>query len=153
MRAHLQRLTDLYRDAVYHGGVFSMGFWNFWTTDNLRASTTIGAGDRGPFKRIDADLLGMVLEHPVDGAFWRERSPDVTNIEVPTLVVAWWYNVGLHLRGSLKGYEQLTGPKRLLTIEGTDSGRSAPPRSSTASRNRSAACSPSPPTHSSTTSR
>ena len=106
--------TDLYRDAVYHGGVFSMGFWNFWTTDNLRASTTIGAGDRGPFKRIDADLLGMVLEHPVDGAFWRERSPDVTNIEVPTLVVAWWYNVGLHLRGSLKGYEQLTGPKRLL---------------------------------------
>ncbi|MBT1185379.1 hypothetical protein HET69_15525, partial [Streptomyces sp. CJ_13] len=34
--------TDLYHDAVYHGGVYSMGFLNFWSTDHLRASATIG---------------------------------------------------------------------------------------------------------------
>ncbi|MCX4586233.1 CocE/NonD family hydrolase [Streptomyces sp. NBC_01481] len=36
--------TNLYHDAVYHGGVYSMGFLNFWSTDHLRASATIGGG-------------------------------------------------------------------------------------------------------------
>jgi hypothetical protein len=70
---------------------------------------------------VDTDIIGMTLDHPVDGPFWQERSPDVEAIECPTLVVGWWYNIGLHLRGTLQGFERLQCPKRLLVFEGTDS--------------------------------
>jgi predicted acyl esterase len=113
--------TDLYRDAMYHGGILSMGFLNFWATDNVRASATVGGGVPPRPGGVDCDMLGLVLDHPVDGDFWRERSPDVAAIDVPTLVVAWWYNIGLHLRGTLAGYEQLGGEKRLLALGGTNS--------------------------------
>jgi len=113
--------TDLYRDAVYHAGIFSMGFYNFWTVDNVRASAAIGTGTPPRPGGIATDLLGMVLEHPLDGPFWQERRPDVEAIEAPTLVVAWWYNIALHTRGTLLGYERLTCPKRLVALAGTDS--------------------------------
>jgi uncharacterized protein len=113
--------TDMYRDAMYHGGIFSMGFFNFWTADNLRASATIGGGAPPRADGIDMDILGATLQHPTDDQFWQDRSPDVAAIEVPTLVVAWWYNIGLHLRGTLLGYERLTSTKRLLALAGTNS--------------------------------
>lgn len=113
--------TDLYRDAIYHGGIFSMGFYNFWTVDNVRASATIGGGVPPRPGGVDVDLMGLALDHPADSQFWRDRAPDVAAIEVPTLVIAWWYNIGLHLRGTLLGYEQLTSAKKLLALAGTDS--------------------------------
>jgi predicted acyl esterase len=113
--------TDLYRDAMYHGGVFSMGFLNFWVADNIRASATDGGGIAARSGGVDCDILGLTLNHPVDSQFWRDRSPRVADIEVPTLVIAWWYNIGLHLRGTLTGYEDLTSPKRLVALAGTDS--------------------------------
>jgi uncharacterized protein len=113
--------TDLYRDAIYHGGIFSMGFYNFWTVDNVRASATIGTGVTPRPGGVDTDLMGVALNHSLDGQFWDERRPDVEAIEVPTLVVAWWYNIGLHLRGTLIGYERLTSTKRLLALAGDDS--------------------------------
>ena len=113
--------TDLYRDAIYHGGIFSMGFYNFWTVDNVRASATIGTGVTPRPGGVDTDLMSLALNQPLDSGFWAERRPDIEAIEVPTLVVAWWYNIGLHLRGTLLGYEQLTSTKRLLALAGNDS--------------------------------
>jgi uncharacterized protein len=114
---------DPYRDAVYHGGIFSMGFFNFWTVDNLRASATIGGGAPPRPGGVATDLLGLVLEHPTDDAWWQERSADgrAAEIQAPTMVVAFWYNIGLHLRGSLLGFEQVRAPKKLLALGGTDS--------------------------------
>lgn len=113
--------TDAYRDAMYHGGIFSMGFLNFWAADNVRASATVG--DTFPARPggVDFDIVGETLLHPTDDAFWAERRADVAAIEVPTLVVGFWTNIGLHLRGTLRGYEQLTTTKRLLVLGGMDS--------------------------------
>lgn len=113
--------TDMYRDAMYHGGVYSMGFINFWQADNIRASATVGSLDARRPGGVDFDIVGNTLLHPTDDEFWQERTPVVANIEVPTLVVAFWSNIGLHLRGTLAGYEQLTSTKRLLALAGTDS--------------------------------
>jgi predicted acyl esterase len=114
--------TDLYRDAVYHGGIYSMGFMNFWTVDNIRASATIGGGAGATRPGgVGTDIIGMALDHPLDGPFWRERSPDVEAIECPTMVIGWWYNIGLHLRGTLQGFERLQCEKKLAVLEGTDS--------------------------------
>jgi predicted acyl esterase len=112
--------TDFYRDAVYHGGIFSGGFFQFWTMDNLRASALIGELTPPNPRALNEDLLGMVLEHPQDDEFWLERSVyrRLDLIEVPTFVIGFWSNVGLHLRGSINGYERVSAPKRLLMLGG-----------------------------------
>jgi uncharacterized protein len=112
--------TDLYRDAVYHGGIFSAGFFQFWTMDNLRASALIGELTPPNPSAMNEDLLGMVLNHPRDDAFWIERDiyRRLEQIAVPTFVIGFWSNVGLHLRGSINGYERVSGPKRLLMLGG-----------------------------------
>ncbi|WP_329312253.1 CocE/NonD family hydrolase [Streptomyces sp. NBC_01278] len=90
--------TDAYHDAVYHGGVYSMGFLNFWSTDNLRAGATIGGGTPPRPGGITADLIGMTLDRPVFDDWWEQRAVKVEDIDVPVLNIAWWYSVGLHLR-------------------------------------------------------
>lgn len=54
------------------------------------------------------DLLRHGPGHPV----WRDRAVDVAAIEVPTLCVAGWRD--LLCDGSIRAYEQLRAPKRLL---------------------------------------
>jgi putative CocE/NonD family hydrolase len=111
--------TDFYRDAVYHGGIFSGGFFQFWTMDNLRASAQLGELIPPP-RALNDDLLGMVLAHPRVDDFWLERDAfrRLGQIGVPTFVIGFWSNVGLHLRGSILGYEQVSAPKRLLMLGG-----------------------------------
>ena len=112
--------TDVYSDAYYHGGIPSMGFMNFWSFDNVRGSAMVG--DLEPrVGGIPGDLVGEMLSHPHDEQYWRERAADVEAITVPALVVGFWYNIGLHLRGTLQGFERLTGDKKLLVLGGTDS--------------------------------
>jgi predicted acyl esterase len=79
--------TDLYRDAIYHGGIFSMGFYNFWTVDNVRASATVGGGIPPRPGGVDVDLMGLALNHAEDSDFWRERAADVAAITVPTVLL------------------------------------------------------------------
>ncbi|MFC6593408.1 CocE/NonD family hydrolase [Kitasatospora paranensis] len=114
--------TDLYRDAVYHGGIYSMGFLTFWSTDNLRAAATIGGGAPPRPGGVGADIVGMTLDRPVADDWWEQRAVRVEDIDIPVLNVAWWSAVGLHLRGQLDGHERLKGTdKRLLVLAGTDS--------------------------------
>jgi putative CocE/NonD family hydrolase len=112
--------TDFYRDAMYHGGIFSGGFFQFWTMDNLRASALIGELTPPNREALNEDLLGMVLQHSRDDEFWSERNVyrRLDQIDVPTFVIGFWSNVGLHLRGSINGYEQVRSSKRLLMIGG-----------------------------------
>jgi putative CocE/NonD family hydrolase len=112
--------TDFYRDAVYHGGIFSGGFFQFWTLDNLRASALIAEITPPNPRALNEDLLGDVLAHPRIDDYWRERSvfDRLDQIAVPTFVIGFWSNIGLHLRGSLNGYAGVAGPKRLLMIGG-----------------------------------
>ncbi|MFF9410767.1 CocE/NonD family hydrolase [Streptomyces anandii] len=113
--------TDLYHDAVYHGGVYSMNFLAFWSTEHLRAAATLGATPPRP-GGIAADVIGMTLDRPVFDDWWDQRAAKVEDIDIPVLNVAWWYSIGLHLHGQLDGYERLSGAdKRLVVLAGTDS--------------------------------
>lgn len=114
--------TNLYQDAVYHGGIYSMGFLNSWSTDLVRAGAAIGGGVPPRPGGVTADIIGMTLDRPVADDWWEQRAVKVEDIDVPVLNIAWWYSVGLHLRGQLDGHERLTrSDKRLLVLAGTDS--------------------------------
>lgn len=93
--------TDFYRDAVYHGGIFSGGFFQFWTLDNLRASALVGELIPPNPNALNEDMLGNVLAHPRIDEYWEERSAfrRLDQVDVPTFVIGFWSNVGLHLRG------------------------------------------------------
>ncbi len=109
--------ADMYRDVVYHGGLLGMGFLTWWHF-NLRANHLIDQpGPHGPDK-MSWDMVYEVLNHPTYDAFWEERNVDFTKIEIPVYSIGVWHKVGLHLRGNLRGFEELIGPKKLLVCHG-----------------------------------
>lgn len=111
--------VDLYRDALYHGGVLSVGFLNWWHT-NTRALTLLDPAERltvpAPENQAAFNFVGQVLRHPSYDEFWSERTPvdRLADIDIPVYSIANWNQAGLHLRGNLYGYEQVRGPKKLL---------------------------------------
>ncbi|MFG1610265.1 CocE/NonD family hydrolase [Actinoplanes sp. NPDC049265] len=111
--------VDLYRDAIYHGGLLSVGFLNWWHT-NTRALTLLDPVERlttpAPANQAAFDFIGQALRHPSHDEFWRERSAAdrLADIDIPVYSIANWNQAGLHLRGNLYGYEQVRGPRKLL---------------------------------------
>jgi hypothetical protein len=62
------------------------------------------------------DLVGAMIDHPLDDEFWRVRSPywRLDRIKCPVLSIGHWGKMGLHLRGNIVGYEEVKAPKKLV---------------------------------------
>lgn len=109
-------MTDLYRDAYYHGGIYSQ--WpRFWFTSVMFLNHTSGrvkdlSGLDYHFNRV---LSG---EDPFDCDYHRERSswPNLHKVKVPSYFGCDWKFFGLHLRGAFLGWEGIPAatPKRML---------------------------------------
>ncbi|HZU06908.1 MAG TPA: CocE/NonD family hydrolase [Chloroflexota bacterium] len=112
--------ADLYRDFVYHGGIFSMEFLGHWSS-KVRARTLLDAPGPHPENVMAWDMIGAFLRHPLYDAFWEERSAaaKLHQVRVPTYSIGNWQMVGLHLRGNLLGYELVRGPKKLTIYSGS----------------------------------
>ncbi|MGH8637222.1 MAG: CocE/NonD family hydrolase, partial [Burkholderiales bacterium] len=107
-------LVDQYRCSNYHGGIFC-NYRSIWYT-NLRADNQhrpAGKSGRAPMR---FDLVGALTEHTLDDDWWRERSAfeRLGEIKVPVLSIGHWGKMGLHLRGNILGFEQVTAPKKLV---------------------------------------
>ena len=99
--------SDLLREFAYHGGIPETGFLPIWWKIRMRRGTHRGTA-------MGEDFLGESRRHPLDDAYWAAKRPDVSAIDVPALVAASWSDQGLHTRGTLLAYEQLSGPKWLF---------------------------------------
>ncbi len=105
-----EALSDLYRDAVRHGGVpsqFAVGWMNF----RIRPALAPGA-------ELLVDLAAGLTEHPFVDDYWTSMLPDLGAIDVPTYVIASWPDHGLHTRGTLLGFEQVGSEEKWLEIHG-----------------------------------
>jgi putative CocE/NonD family hydrolase len=62
------------------------------------------------------DLVGEIINHPLDDEFWKVRSPywRLDKIKCPVLSIGHWGKMGLHLRGNILGYEEVKAPKKLV---------------------------------------
>jgi hypothetical protein len=121
--------VDYYRDSTHQGGILSNAFTSAWwprqvlvnqygnantphrdretgerTTGGPPLSDAMLAGNR-------ADYVGDLAKHPLDDAWYGERTPDLTRIEVPILSAGNWGGPGLHLRGNIEGF-WLAGAKQ-----------------------------------------
>jgi putative CocE/NonD family hydrolase len=97
--------SDLLREFAYHGGIPETGFVPIWWKMRMRR----GSRRNGMAEDFPADSRN----HPFDDAYWAAKRPDLSNIVVPALVCASWSDQGLHTRGALLAYEQISGPKWL----------------------------------------
>lgn len=130
-----QGTYDFYRDRTRLDGIYSAGFlkrwWNFSVLRNQHGNpktncTDIYTGERvtGPASFSDeelkanaSDYLEDVLAHPLNDDFYQARTPDLTKIEVPALVVANWGGLGLHLRGTIRGFMGLASQQKWLKVQ------------------------------------
>ena len=105
-----EALTDVYRDAVRHGGIPSE-FVPAWMQYRIRPAKTEAA-------RLLSDFDLALQEHPFYPGYWASLSPDLAEITVPAYVIASWPDHGLHTRGTLLGFEQISSEQKWLDVHG-----------------------------------
>jgi uncharacterized protein len=131
-----QGTYDFYRDRTRADGIFAGGFLGRWWTNSVLRNQhgnpkspyhDLYSGGRttGPESLSDeelaanrADYLGDLLAHPLNDAWYQSRTPDVGKIDLPTLVVANWGGLGLHLRGTIGGFVGISSKEKWLKVQG-----------------------------------
>jgi predicted acyl esterase len=130
-----QGTYDFYSDRTRQDGIFGSGFVRRWWTRSVLRNQhgnadspyhDIFTGERttGPARHTAAELganradyVGDILAHPLNDAWYRERTPDLASIDYPTLVVANWGGLALHLRGTIGGYIGIASPEKWLKVQ------------------------------------
>lgn len=126
--------VDYYRDSTHHGGIFANGFTSAWwprqvlvnqygNADTPHRDRDTGARTTGGpamsaamLEGNRADYPGDLARHPLDDAWYRERTPDLSRIQVPTLSAGNWGGPGLHLRGNIEGYWAAASQQKWLSL-------------------------------------
>ena len=98
--------SDWYREFCFHGGIPETGFIPR-ASRNMRYSLA-----------HTENTAATVAENPLMSDYYRSRYPDLTDITVPAFVVASWSDHGLHTRGTLAAYEQMSSPDKWLLVHG-----------------------------------
>jgi hypothetical protein len=130
-----QGTYDFYRDRTRQDGIFASGFLKRWWArsvlrnqhgnaespyhDIYTGERTTGAAalSADELARNRANYLEDVLAHPLNDPFYHERTPDLARIDVPALVVANWGGLGLHLRGTIRGWMGLGSRQKWLKVQ------------------------------------
>lgn len=108
---------DLYRDAVYPGGIFNAAFMNQWIAYHAAMAAWPGAIDG---KAPPMNLHWEIANRPTDSSWWQERSARsyLDRIKVPVMSIA-PQGGQMHFRGQLAGYPEIAAPKKLLIVPPT----------------------------------
>ncbi|MFH0915076.1 MAG: CocE/NonD family hydrolase [bacterium] len=116
--------ADIYRDVAWHGGMMAVGFPTAWHMWEIRGHYQLGWAARDPGfvppnpEMGKWDMVWNVINHPTYDDFWKLRNPDFSKIQCPVFVVGALHKVGLHLRGVVRGYEEVETPKKMMLIHG-----------------------------------
>jgi uncharacterized protein len=120
--------TDMYRDAVRHGGVLSSNFLDGWYQRRIAfgqygaatnpASPRLTAQQLAANTAFDKDFRQIYRDKLLaDDQFYKERTPDLSKINVPVYAHANGGGIGLHARGTVEGFVNSTNaPYKRLTI-------------------------------------
>lgn len=127
--------SDFYREQCRTGGILNEFIGNWYS----RQVKTVqhGYGERGARSQVTGELVAGpdtlpeeelianradtkqdVLSRPLDGEFYRERSPQFDKITAPFLSAANWGGVGLHTRGNFEGYMRAASEQKWLEVHG-----------------------------------
>ena len=126
---------DFFRDRTRQDGIFGSGFISRWWSrsvlrnqhgnaespyhDLYTGGRTTGDETLTPAQLATnrADYPGEILAHPLNDSFYQDRTPDLSLIDQPILVVANWGGLALHLRGTIGGYLGVSSREKWLKIQ------------------------------------
>jgi predicted acyl esterase len=127
--------SDNYRDGNRHGGIICT-FRKNWQEMQVK-TVQHGVGERGARSRVTGELVcgpetlpeevlaanredmwAALLSRPLDGPYYRERSANLSRVEVPLLSAANWGGQGLHTRGNFEGFTQAASRQKWLEVHG-----------------------------------
>ncbi len=125
-------LSDWYRDATRHGGILYQFWEKFWYPQlalpvqyGADAGTNPHSGrpvtgeesfDTAALAAHRADLPQNLRDHPVDDDYYHQRTPQLDRVTVPVLAAADWSDHDLHLRGTIRGFRQVSSDSTWLEI-------------------------------------
>lgn len=97
--------ADMYRDSVFHGGVFNQGFYGRWWLD-VRGKQLLENTRADNSAALSEDLIYNFLAHHMDSPWWDEvksrAQPD--QITVPLYSSGNWQGWNHHMRGNIDGF-------------------------------------------------
>ena len=99
-------VSDFYRELFFHGGIPETLFSSMLTQAILFSRTRV------------EDLLAMRKQHPLYDQYWAGKNADLSKITVPAFVVASWTDHGLHNRGTIEGFKQISSKEKWLLVHG-----------------------------------
>jgi uncharacterized protein len=103
-------LTDIYRDAIFHGGMEEEGFFKGWYKYKILKAARPGSKPE--------DFIGELEKNLTYNDFYKERTPNLSKITIPAFIVASWGDHGLHTRGTVEGYKNISSKDKWLYIHG-----------------------------------
>jgi predicted acyl esterase len=127
--------NDRYRDSGYHGGILSE-FQKLWAKhqvvniqygrgEHAKRNPNTGESVAGPvtlppeeLARNRIDPFETAKQHPLDDAWHRARSADLSKVEVPLLSCANWGGQGIHPRGNFNGFIEAASKQKWLEAHG-----------------------------------
>ena len=127
--------NDAYRESARHGGIIC-SFRKNWQDMQVK-TVQHGMGTRGrknpntgelvcgpetlgddELARNREDMWMGFLTREMDGAYYRERSADLSKVRVPLLSAANWGGQGLHTRGNFEGFVRSASSEKWLEVHG-----------------------------------
>ncbi|KAG7406685.1 hypothetical protein Forpe1208_v014400 [Fusarium oxysporum f. sp. rapae] len=97
-------MADMYREMASKGGVsekqFSECYPIFWNWSN----------------NLVEDSLYGTRKHPYFDDYWRSKIPALNKIECPTYIICSWDDHGIHTRGALNAWREISSKEKYLEI-------------------------------------
>ena len=107
--------ADLYRDALYHGGILSVFMTNWFTAHLMHHK--LGRASQQLADAWKVNTLDFWLSHNLDsGAFFGAQA-QWDKITVPFYSVGNWTGFGLHLRGNTEAFMRSASKHKKLRIQ------------------------------------
>jgi predicted acyl esterase len=127
--------NDAYRESARHGGIIC-SFRKNWQDMQVK-TVQHGQGERGAKSRVTGELVcgpetlsleeleknrenmwQSFLSRELDDEYYRERSPDLSKVEIALLSAANWGGQGLHTRGNFEGFVRCSSKNKWLEVHG-----------------------------------
>jgi predicted acyl esterase len=127
--------NDACRESARHGGIIC-SFRKNWQDMQVK-TVQHGQGERGAKSRVTGELVcgpetlseqqlaenredmwNAFLSRELDDAYYRERSADLSKVQIPLLSAANWGGQGLHTRGNFEGFMRAASKQKWLEVHG-----------------------------------
>ena len=107
--------ADIYRDALYHGGILCIFMTNWFTAHLIHH--TLGRASQIHPDTWQKNTLHFWLNNNLDSGAFSGSQAQWDKITVPFLSVGNWTGFGLHLRGNTEAYMRSQSPHKKLRMQ------------------------------------